>query len=423
MLFRENVVLALRGLWANKMRALLTMLGIVIGIGSVIAIMTVANSMTNAISTSMQSMGASNITVSLTQKSDSDFVAGGSVRLFRSSSYSEEDLITDEMIEQYRAAYSDSLYAVSLSENLGSFTVESGTESASVNASGVNLDYQKAQNLELLQGHWLLQDDLDSGRRVAVVSDEFCSQLSLGDDPLGKSFELTYGNQVYTFYIVGVYRYEDSGVVLSSTDEEPSTDIYLPLSAAKAISHGNGGYSQLTVVPNTGVDTQSFLEQTEMFFSSFYVRNDSFTVTATSMESMIESMTEMLSTIGLAVAVIAGISLVVGGIGVMNIMLVSITERTREIGTRKALGATNGSIRVQFIIESVVICIIGGILGIAVGVGLGSLGAGMLGYAASPSPGVIALAVTFSGGIGVFFGYYPANKAAKLDPIEVLRYE
>ena len=199
MLFRENVVLALRGLWANKMRALLTMLGIVIGIGSVIAIMTVANSMTNAISTSMQSMGASNITVSLTQKSDSDFVAGGSVRLFRSSSYSEEDLITDEMIEQYRTAYSDSLYAVSLSENLGSFTVESGTESASVNASGVNLDYQKAQNLELLQGHWLLQDDLDSGRRVAVVSDEFCSQLSLGDDPLGKSFELTYGNQVLHF--------------------------------------------------------------------------------------------------------------------------------------------------------------------------------------------------------------------------------
>lgn len=423
MLFRENVMLALRGLWANKMRALLTMLGIIIGIGSVIAIMTVANSMTNAISVSMQSMGASNITLSLTQKSEGDFVQGGSVRLFRSSSYGEEDLITDEMIEQYREAYDDSIYAISLSESLGSFTVETGGAEASVNASGVNLDYQKAQDLQLSQGHWLLQRDLDVGSQVAVVSDEFCDQLSLTGDPLGQSFELTSGNKVYTFYIVGVYPYEDNGMVLTTTDEEPTTDIYIPLSTAKSINRSDEGYSQLTVVPNTDVDAQSLLDQSETFFAKFYASNDSFTVTASSMESMMEAMTEMLSTIGVAVAVIAGISLVVGGIGVMNIMLVSITERTREIGTRKALGATNGSIRVQFIIESVVICIIGGVLGIAVGVGLGAIGARILGYAAAPSLGVIALAVTFSGAIGVFFGYYPANKAARLDPIEALRYE
>ena len=130
-----------------------------------------------------------------------------------------------------------------------------------------------------------------------------------------------------------------------------------------------------------------------------------------------------LSTISLAIAVIAGISLLVGGIGVMNIMLVSITERTREIGTRKALGATNGSIRVQFIVESVIICLIGGVLGILAGLGLGAAGANLLGYAAAPSAGVIFIAVAFSMAIGVFFGYYPANKAARLDPIEALRYE
>lgn len=136
-----------------------------------------------------------------------------------------------------------------------------------------------------------------------------------------------------------------------------------------------------------------------------------------------EMMQEMMGTLSLAIAVIAGISLLVGGVGVMNIMLVSITERTREIGTRKALGATNGSIRVQFIVESVIICLFGGIIGIAVGAGLGSAGANLLGYAATPSVKAIVTAVTFSVAIGVFFGYYPANKAAKLDPIEALRYE
>ena len=135
------------------------------------------------------------------------------------------------------------------------------------------------------------------------------------------------------------------------------------------------------------------------------------------------SITSVLDTISLAIGVIAGISLLVGGIGVMNIMLVSITERTREIGVRKALGATNGAIRTQFIVESVVICLVGGALGILVGFGLGSLGASLIGAPARVDLGTVLVAVGFSMAIGVFFGYYPANKAAKLDPIEALRYE
>ena len=141
------------------------------------------------------------------------------------------------------------------------------------------------------------------------------------------------------------------------------------------------------------------------------------------MESMLSSLTEMVSTISLAISVIAGISLLVGGIGVMNIMLVSITERTREIGTRKALGATNNSIRTQFIVESIVICIIGGIIGILIGIGIAAIATKLLGFAVSPSVDGIILSVSFSALIGIFFGYYPANKAAKLNPIEALRYE
>ena len=141
------------------------------------------------------------------------------------------------------------------------------------------------------------------------------------------------------------------------------------------------------------------------------------------MESMLQQFTSMMTTVSLAISIIAGISLLVGGIGVMNIMLVSVTERTREIGTRKALGATTGAIRMQFIVEAMILCLIGGIIGILFGLALGQLGASLLGFPASPSIPVIIIAVLFSMLMGVFFGSYPANKAAQLDPIEALRYE
>ncbi len=141
------------------------------------------------------------------------------------------------------------------------------------------------------------------------------------------------------------------------------------------------------------------------------------------LSSMVDMLTQMLSTITIAIAVIAGIALLVGGIGVMNIMLVSITERTREIGTRKALGAKNSSIRVQFIVEAMIICLIGGIFGVILGVGGGMGLSNLLGYPAKPSIAAIVISLGFSMSVGVFFGYYPASKAAKMNPIDALRYE
>ena len=418
----DNIRLAFSSLWANKLRALLTMLGIIIGIGSVIAIVTLGDSLTGSITDSLQGFGINNITVSLQRKSEDDETTGGAVRMFGMENPSSEDLFTNAMIEEFRAAYPDEIYAIALSQSLGSGQVQQDDTTVQVTAMGVNEEYALANNVNLLHGRFV--KDSDGERQIAVVSDVFCESVfgTSGASVLGQEFELSVNGQLLRFYVAGVYEYDDDGFV-SMTGSDPVTELYLPLEAAQKLSGGETGYQSFTVVASTDTDTTAFLEQVESFFASFYTRNESYTATASSMESMLEEMTSMLNTVKLAISAIAAISLLVGGIGVMNIMLVSITERTREIGTRKALGAPGFAIRMQFITEAVMICLVGGALGVALGVGLGAAGAGLLGYAAKPSLTAIGLAVGFSMLIGVFFGYYPASKAAKMDPIDALRYE
>ena len=418
----DNIRLAFSSLWANKLRALLTMLGIIIGIGSVIAIVTLGDSLTGSITDSLQGFGINNITVSLQRKSEDDETTGGAVRMFGMENPSSEDLFTNAMIEEFRTAYPDEIYAIALSQSLGSGQVQQDDTTVQVTAMGVNEEYALANNVNLLHGRFV--KDSDGERQIAVVSDVFCESVfgTSGASVLGQEFELSVNGQLLRFYVAGVYEYDDDGFV-SMTGSDPVTELCLPLEAAQKLSGGETGYQSFTVVASTDTDTTAFLEQVESFFASFYTRNESYTATASSMESMLEEMTGMLNTVKLAISAIAAISLLVGGIGVMNIMLVSITERTREIGTRKALGAPGFAIRMQFITEAVVICLVGGALGVALGVGLGAAGAGLLGYAAKPSLTAIGLAVGFSMLIGVFFGYYPASKAAKMDPIDALRYE
>ena len=426
----ENVRLALSSLRSNKMRALLTMLGIIIGIGSVIAIVTVGESLTGSITDSMSGLGANNLTVALTQKStDSGFDQGSvAVRMFGPSAPAAEDLITNEMIEEYRDTFGDQVAAVELTQSMGTGTVTSGSDSATLNLLGVNGEYFTAEDVDVQYGR--APQDSDGERQVALVSDRFLKDAFGGSispiNAIGQKFQLKANGSLYDFYVIGVYHYdeeEDGNISLTGSSDGVTTTLYMPLQTAKKLAKADAGYQSLTVVGAGDVDQDQFMADTKSFFASFYTRNQSYTVDVSSLASLLETMTSMLGTVQTAISAIAAISLLVGGIGVMNIMLVSITERTQEIGIRKALGAPASAIRSQFIVEAVIICLIGGLLGVALGVGLGALGAHLMGYSARASVSAIVLAVGFSMAIGLFFGYYPANKAAKMNPIDALRYE
>lgn len=432
MLFTENVLVALAGLKANIMRSLLTMLGIIIGIASVIAIMTVGNSITLVVNSTMQGLGANNLQMGVMQKSNNDSdqtgmnYGDGYVR-----EMTDEDLITKDMLKAFREEYKDDIKYVMLNEQIGDYysssKVSRNGKDAKVQIVGYNKDYMEFNDKEVLAGRSFITQDYREGKAVCMVSDKLVERLYKGDNDavLGQEIEVVGDDGTFNdFYVVGVYKYVAEQFSFGESDN-PKTEVMVPYQTARKINHtANKGYEFLMLVTSVNTDNNTFATTVRDYFNiNYYSRNDAYEIAVISMDSMMDSLNTMINMIQLALSVIAGISLVVGGIGVMNIMLVSITERTKEIGTRKALGATNASIRLQFITESVVICVIGGIIGIFLGVGLGMVAVKLMGYDAAVSVSSIIIAVGFSMAIGIFFGYYPANKAAKLNPIDALRYE
>jgi len=495
MFIKENILLAVAGLRANKMRALLTMLGIIIGIASVIGVVSVGNAMTSSLTSSMSSMGATNITVNVQERSSTSATAssgtnsknntgsnknngtssnssngnnskngqsgnqsagqggqpagappggggggmpaGGAMRAATgggvpggfgrqgksSSSTKDTDLMTMQQINELEENFSDKISSLSVSENGDSGKVKNETTYANISTIGTNMGYKDVKNIEISEGRYLLQNDIDGAKDVAVVSDKLVTKIFGSNvDPINQNIRVYTSNAIHTYTIVGVYKYKAQGGNRTTSDENLTTDLYVPVTVTKKTAT-NKNYQTFQIKAKDGVDVQTFTTEISDYLSKLYVKNTKFEAQASNMESMLESMTSMMTTVALAISAIAGISLVVGGIGVMNIMLVSVTERTREIGTRKALGAKSSHIKMQFIVESIIICSIGGILGILLGLGAGAIGSKTMGYATTVSPLVILISFSFSMFIGVFFGYYPAKKAAELDPIEALRYE
>lgn len=431
MLIWENIRLALNGLLGNKVRSLLTMLGIIIGIGSVIAIMTVSSSLTTSITDTFANMGANNITVGLKQQSEESETRENGMKFGASNrfiSLEEDDRLTDEMAGQVKKEYSTYVDEIALEESLGSGAVRSGEDIANISLSGINAGYFSTNDLTLLAGRYLTDQDVEGNKGVIMVSDKVVDHIFDGNtaSALNQKINVDIDGVYYSFYIVGIYEFDEDATSFSSDSEEDiTTAAYIPVTTGKERLHTDKGYEKFTIVTNSSVENVTELaEDIEQYMNvKYYAGNEDYQVNATTMSTITNSMNDMIGTVTVAISFIAGISLLVGGIGVMNIMLVSITERTREIGTRKALGAKNSSIRLQFIIEAVILCLIGGFIGILLGFVLGAVAASFLGYAAAAPMAAIIGSVLFSMMIGVFFGYYPANKAAKMDPIEALRYE
>lgn len=412
----DNISMAVASLKNNKMRSFLTMLGIVIGIASVIAIMTVGDSMNASMKKSMSEMGANNISFYVTAKTTDD-TDNATVREMK-----DKDYVGEEVFTALQERYSDRLDGIVLSKSVGQAETEVAGKKSSLNITGLNSFAVKCKKLTILAGRSFDRGDFQNNRKTALVSSKYAEKMyENNEEAVGKVIDSLIDGKFESYTIIGVYEHKQSA---DDYMQNAATECYIPLKTAFAFTNKAYQFSDFEAVAKTGVDSQALTQElTNYINNAFYKENDTYQIEAYSMKEMIQESEKMVSTLKLAMSAIAAISLLVGGIGVMNIMVVSITERTREIGTRKALGATNTEIRLQFITESIVMCMIGGVIGILIGLVLGAGASQLMQYPAVPSVKGILISVLFSAVFGIFFGYYPANKAAKMNPIEALRYE
>lgn len=417
MRFLDNARLALAGLKMNKMRTFLTMLGIIIGIASVISIVTIGHSLTTSVSKGFDSLGSNQIYFYNTMADENDF-----------ESFNNEDNFTIEQLFSMEDAFDGRIKAFTVEAGYYSGTISDRRNEARVNLVGSTDGMKDVGNLKMVYGRFINRDDVIKKKKIAVISDKVVAKI-FNDNPkeaIGQEITIKSDMDNYDLVVVGVYKYEipDFGVFGGMTDSDNiPTEVYSPYSAILS-SWDSEYFNSFTLVAQDRDDINQLGMDIENYFNNT-VRpgNDKVITISTSMESQLQEISSVMSTIQLGIGAIAAISLLVGGIGVMNILLVSVTERTREIGIRKALGATNNDIRGQFLTESIIICIIGGIIGVILGAVIGLIGSNLMENPTLPPVSSVIVAVGFSMAVGLFFGYYPANKAAKLNPIDALRFD
>lgn len=440
-MFFENLREALTSIFSNKMRSALTVLGIVIGIGAVITITTIGNSIRSTLNTTLNSLGGNTLELYLEARypeNDEDWDSWEYPEL------EKDDYMTQEMIDAFNEAYPDMIEGLLMNNYLGSGRVSTSYEHyANVSVSGAtkaNLDMMK---LKLRYGRWYSEQDGKEKKNTCVIADTMAKSYFGDENPIGQVIEFQRDDgKGFTLTIIGVYKYEQAifgKIDPSIPEKDRQTTIYMPYdSVQNLLGAESNGYSYIDVTPNLNVDRQEVIDAMTEFFGAYYEDNENWGVATYDMASDLKIIDIVINVVTIAISFIAAISLIVGGVGVMNIMLVSITERTKEIGVRMAMGAKKSVIRTQFVIEAIVLCLIGGLVGIILGVTAG----GLLGLIANfviqnfyadysqyiilsvrPSGIAILVSLIFSMLIGVFFGFYPANKAAKMEVIDALRYE
>lgn len=403
----EYIKMAVQNIRANKGRSFLTMLGIIIGIASVIAIVSIGEGTKNQMNSEIDGIGGGQIAVSVSN-----------------DAITESEFITAEDVQAVREIAT--VEGVNVSESYDGETV-TGKGNFSIMLTAEGPDAKLLNNSEMKYGNYFGENEIEEGKNVCVISDADAKRLFGTDDVVGMNLDITCYDSSKSFRIMGVTTQKENGTFVSYTYDGMPVTVNIPYSSMEDLVGATDEFYSLMIQGDKTLDSQIIADQVVHVLEKRHQCAGEEYFQVKSFQDVMQSMNEMLGMVTAFISFVAGISLLVGGIGVMNIMLVSVTERTREIGIRKSLGAKTSSIMLQFLAEAAILTVIGGLIGIILGIlaayGICSVISGSIGMTIIPgiSPTVIFVATLFSCAVGVFFGIYPAKKAARLSPIEALR--
>lgn len=403
----EYIKMAVQNIRANKGCSFLTMLGIIIGIASVIAIVSIGEGTKNQMNSEIDGIGGGQIAVSVSN-----------------DAITESEFITAEDVQAVREIAT--VEGVNVSESYDGETV-TGKGNFSIMLTAEGPDAKLLNNSEMKYGNYFGENEIEEGKNVCVISDADAKRLFGTDDVVGMNLDITCYDSSKSFRIMGVTTQKENGTFVSYTYDGMPVTVNIPYSSMEDLVGATDEFYSLMIQGDKTLDSQIIADQVVHVLEKRHQCAGEEYFQVQSFQDVMQSMNEMLGMVTAFISFVAGISLLVGGIGVMNIMLVSVTERTREIGIRKSLGAKTSSIMLQFLAEAAILTVIGGLIGIILGIlaayGICSVISGSIGMTIIPgiSPTVIFVATLFSCAVGVFFGIYPAKKAARLSPIEALR--
>lgn len=406
MSWRHSLRTAIRALMANKMRSGLTMLGIIIGVGAVVAMISIGTGASQSVTSRIQSLGSNLLMI---QPSFGQQNMAGA----RQAGSSNTSLRLEDAEAIKKSISTVKLISPELG---GNAQVVYGNQNINTSITGVLPEYQEVHNFHTSYGSFFLTSDDKMQAKVAVVGANIITDLFGGQDPLGKTIKISN----IPFRVIGVMETKGSSGFQSLDDA-----IFIPLATAQKRLFGVEYVRSINVQVKTQEEMTATSEQiTQLLLLRHKISNpNEADFRVNNQADILATMNQVTGTLTLLLGGIAAISLLVGGIGIMNIMLVSVTERTREIGLRKAVGARRRDILTQFLIESVILSLVGAVAGLILGVIASFVIAKIGGWASIITVNSVMLAIVFSAGIGIFFGIYPAQRASMLNPIEALRFE